>query len=106
MVRMAPIPPRLAGKPTLPCSHHRAPNPDQGFELHKENWDLVHSRDEGFPLPRMRGFHHDGTPDNSEPLDTPSAPGVSTAQFMTAPAFAAPRGLADAGAAGYFWWWP
>jgi hypothetical protein len=74
--------------------------PPQGYDITRENFELVASRPDGFPLPRLRGFDEDGMPDGSEPFYAQGPSGTSTATFMTPAEFHSAAGVDAAGRTG------
>mmetsp|Transcript_33515 Transcript_33515/g.99767 ORF Transcript_33515/g.99767 Transcript_33515/m.99767 type:complete len:622 (-) Transcript_33515:364-2229(-) len=71
-----------------------------GYDVTKENYELVRSREGGFPLPTIRGFNEEGMPDGSEPFYQPGPSGPSPAQFMTPAEFTSAQSVNAAGITG------
>lgn len=71
-----------------------------GYDITRENFELVASRPDGFPLPRLRGFDEDGMPDGTEPFYAQGPSGTSTATFMTPAEFHTAAGVDAAGRTG------
>lgn len=72
----------------------------KGYEINKENFDLVQQREGGFSVPTMRGFNEDGMPDGSETFYASGPSGPTTSQFMTPAEFTTSQSINAAGVSG------